>query len=163
MTTTSTTAWLDQGDRHVAALIREHGCYIQLVGGYGCGDCEEQTTFAYSIGLFGLGHPELLMFGADPATAGSVINNVFARVRSGGDLVPGQLLTFDGWRHRVMVETVPNPGEIVFAANRHYQRPDEASVPVFALTWDDTEGRFPWDDGYSVPPSVQPRPGDFRA
>ena len=163
MTTTSTKAWLDQEDRHVAAMIRDHGCYIQLVGGCTCGGCDEQTSFAYSIGLFGLGHPELLMLGAGPATAGSVINDVFARVRSGGDLVPGQLLTFDGWQHRVMVETVPNPGEIVFAANRHYQRSDEASVPVFALTWDDTEGRFPWDDGYSVPPSVQPRPGDFRA
>ena len=142
MTTTSTKAWLDQEDRHVAAMVREHGCYIQLVGGCTCGGCNEQTSFAYSVGLFGLGDPELLMLGAVSATACGVVNDVFARVRSGGDLVAGQLLTFAGWRHRVMVETVPNPGQIV---------------------WDDTEGRFPWDDGYSVPPSVQPRPGDFRA
>ena len=48
-------------------------------------------------------------------------------------------------------------------ANRHYQRPREASVPVLQLTWDDRNGRFPWEDGYSVPVTVQPRPGTFRA
>jgi hypothetical protein len=59
--------------------------------------------------------------------------------------VPGQPLTFERWPHRIVVEAVPNPGEIVFAANRHYQRPDEASVPVYQLSYDDTAGRFPWD------------------
>ncbi len=63
----------------------------------------------------------------------------------------------------MVVEQVPNPGDIVYGANRHYRRPDEASVPVLQLTWDDGAGRFPWDDGYSVPASVQPRPGSFRA
>ena len=163
MSETSTKAWLDQEDRHVAAMIREHGCFIQVVGGCGCADCEGQTTFAYSVGLFGVGHPELLILGTDQRTAGRVINDVFARVRAGADLVPGQQLAFQWWGHRLMVEPVPNPGEIVFAANRHYQRPAEHSVPVFQLTWDDTDGRFPWDDGCSIPASVQPRPGDFRA
>lgn len=159
----ATEAWLDQEDRHVTAVIREHGCYIQYVLGCTCGECGEQTSFAYSIGLFGLGHPELLVLGVQQGTAAGVINDLFARVRGGADLVPGELLTFDDWPHRIVAEEVPNPGEIVYAANRHYQRPFEASVPVLQLTWDDTSARFPWDDGYSVPPAVQPRPGSFRA
>jgi hypothetical protein len=73
------------------------------------------------------------------------------------------LLEFDNWSHRVTVEEVPNPGEIVFGANRFYQRPDEASVPVLQLTYDDLGGRFPWQDGYANPDWIQPRPGEFRA
>jgi Domain of unknown function (DUF4262) len=47
-------------------------------------------------------------------------------------------------------------------ANRFYLRPDEASVPVLQLTYDDRPGRFPWEPGYAVP-DMQPRPGTFRA
>ncbi|WP_457098433.1 DUF4262 domain-containing protein [Microbacterium sp. P5_E9] len=51
----------------------------------------------------------------------------------------------------------------MFAANRFYQRPDEASVPALQLTYPDKEGRFPWDAGCSLPAWRQPRPGEFRA
>jgi len=163
MTNPATEAWLDQEDQHVASTIRTHGCFIQFVGGCACGECGEETPFAYSVGLFGLGHPELLILGVDQGTAAGVINDLFTRVRAGADLVPGEMLTFEGWPHRIVVEQVPNPGEIVFGSNRHYRRPDEESVPALQLTWDDTGGRFPWDDGYSVPATVQPRPGTFSA
>ena len=99
----------------------------------------------------------------DQRTAGLLLNDVAGRVRDGHDLTPGELLTFDGWAHRVTVETVPNPGDIVFAANRFYQRPDEHSVAVFQLTYDDRDGRFPWEDGYGNAEWIQPRPGTFHA
>lgn len=159
----ATTAWLDQQDRGLAEQIRQHGVYIEYVVGCACGECGEAPPFAYSVGLFGLNHPELLIFGVPPVTAAGVINNLYTRVLAGADLVPGELLTFDGWSRRIVAEQVPNAGEIVFAANRHYQRPDEHSVPVLQLTWDDAYRRFPWNTGYSVPHSVQPRPGTFCA
>jgi hypothetical protein len=155
-----TQQWLDQEDRRVSAYIRDHGCSLEYI--LGC-DCPDSTPFCYTIGLFGLGHPELLLFGTGPETACAVLNDVFARVKAGADLLPGQLLTFEDWPHRLFAEEVPNPGDILFGANRHYRRPDEHSVPALQLTWDDTTGRFPWDDGYSVPGWVQPRPGTFRA
>jgi hypothetical protein len=77
--------------------------------------------------------------------------------------VAGELITFPDCTIRLTAEASPNPGAIVFGANRHYQRPDEDSVPVLQLTWDDTGGRFPWDDDYSVPAWIQPRPGTFTA
>lgn len=60
-----------------------------------------------------------------------------------GACLPGQLVTFPEWPHRIIVETVPNPGQIVFEANRFYQRPAEFSVPVYQLSNDDEAGRFP--------------------
>jgi hypothetical protein len=68
----------------------------------------------------------------------------------------------DEWPHQISPEPVPNPGEIVFEANRYYQRPADVSVSVLQLSYDDTEGRFPWEKGYAAP-EMQPRPGTFKA
>ncbi|MEE8407359.1 MAG: DUF4262 domain-containing protein [Acidimicrobiia bacterium] len=163
-----TQAWLDQEDANVAEKIRRYGWFIQYVGGSSCSrpECEcsqsDDPAFAYTVGLFGLAHPELLIFGVGPNTAAGVINTLGSRVRDGEALLPGQLVTFDEWPHQIIPEPVPNPGEIVFEANRYYQRPADVSVPVLQLSYDDTEGRFPWEEGYAAP-EMQPRPGTFKA
>lgn len=160
MTDPQTTAWLDQQDARVAATIREHGWLIEYVIGE---PGRKKPSIAYTVGLFGMGHPELVVLGVDPDTACGLLNEVGRRIKAGHDLVPGALLTFDDWPHHVTVEELPNPGDILFGANRHYQRPDEFSVPAFQLTYDDRDGRFPWDPGYANEPWIQPRPGTYTA
>lgn len=161
-------AWIDQTEARIAETIRRSGWAIQYVGGDTCSrpgcDCppSEQPPFAYTIGLFGLGHPELLMLGVDPATAAGVLNTLGQQIREGDTVMPGLIIAFEEWPHRVIPEPVPNAGEIVLGANSFYQRPPEHSVPVLQLTYDDTEGRFPWDKGYTAP-ELQPRPGTFTA
>ena len=163
-----TQAWFDQANAHLTAVIRQYGWFIQYVGGDECSrpGCEcppdDGPPFAYTIGLFGLNHPELLILGAPPETAGAVLNDLGERIRTGEALLPGQLITFDDWSHRIIPEVVPNPGEIVLGANDFYQRPPEVSVPVLQLSYDDAAGRFPWEEGYPAP-EMQPRPGTFRA
>ena len=76
--------------------------------------------------------------------------------------MPGQLITLEGWLHKIIPENVPNPGEIVLSANRFYQRPAEFSVPALQLSYDDKAGRFPWEPDYAAP-DMQPRPGTFRS
>jgi hypothetical protein len=61
------------------------------------------------------------------------------------------------------VEALPNPGEVVLAANRFYERPVEYSVPAYQLTWCHRDGLFPGDGGYACGPECQPRPGTWRA
>jgi Domain of unknown function (DUF4262) len=99
--------------------------------------------------------------GVPQETAGGVLNELGERIRAGEDLLPGQLITFRGWPHKIIPEELPNPGAIVFSANRFYQRPAEFSVPVLQLSYDKA-GRFPWQPGYAAP-EMQPRPGTFRA
>lgn len=154
------TAWLDQHAQLVAEQIRVHGVHISYVFG---DERERQAPIAYTVGLFGIGHPEVLVVGLDSETAMSLLNDVARTVREGRQLVAGELLTFGRWSHKVVVEQSPNPGEIVFTANSHYQRPPSASVPVLQLTYDDLAGCFPWDTGYSVASWIQPRPGSFTA
>ena len=161
-------AWIDQDDAETIAIIRRFGWKVQYIGGDECacptceGAASEGPPFAYTVGLFGLGHPELLIFAVEPSTAAGLLNTLGRRIRSGETLLPGGLLKFVEWQHRVIPETVPNPGDILFGANRFYQRPDHESVPALQLSYDDSEGRFPWEKGYSEP-DLQPRPGTFRA
>jgi hypothetical protein len=112
--------------------------------------------------MFGLGHAELLIVGVDPETAAGVLNTLGERIRAGEQLVPGIPVTFEEWPHTIVPEPVPNPGEILLRANDFYQRPPEYSVPALQLTYDDADGRFPWDEGYAAP-HLQPRPGTFTA
>jgi hypothetical protein len=84
MTDSQIRAWLDQEDMMVANMIRAHGWYIQYV----MGDPAERTTsIAYTIGLFGIGHPELVLLGSSPGTASGVLNDVGGRVKAGETLV----------------------------------------------------------------------------
>jgi hypothetical protein len=104
MTDPQLQAWLDQEDEHVTQTIRKHGLFIQYVAG---DRNERPPTFAYTVGLFGLGHPELVVLSTDEGTALGLLNRLGDRVRAGDNLVAGQLLSFEEWPHRVTVEEVP--------------------------------------------------------
>ncbi|TFV52698.1 DUF4262 domain-containing protein [Blastococcus sp. TF02A-35] len=154
-----TIAWLDQEDSRLAQAVRAHRVAVQYVmRGTGPGE----PPFGYTVGLFGVGHPELVVVGVDQERACALLDAVAELVLGGRDLVPGELVDLDELS-RLAVETLPNPGEVLFSANRFYQRPDEFSVPAYQLTWAHADGSFPWEPGYPCPPDCQPRPGTWRA
>ncbi len=129
LTTAQIAAWNAQQDRRVADIIREHGCFIQAVMG------EQRTPpFAYTVGLFGLGHPELIVFGLDHVSAGVVLNWFFDHVRGGEELTPGEIVQPPGADDRFLVEAFPDPWTL-YAANRHYRRRRGAPVQAYQLTW----------------------------
>ena len=155
-----TVAWLDQEDAHLAQVIRTHRFAVQYVG---AGDEPDEPPFAYTVGLFGLGHPELAVVGLAHELTHGILSRIARAVVRGRNLVPGEVLQDDEGRDVVTVEVLPNPGEVLFSANRFYERPDEFSVPAFQLTWQHRDGTFPWDPGYPCGPECQPRPGAWRA
>lgn len=163
-----TLSWVDQHATWIRNTVHRLGWAIQYVGGEECSrpGCDsppgDGPPFAYTVGLFGLGHPELLVFGLPPEPAAWVLNSLGERVRAGESLQPGQLIALADWHHSFVPETVPNPGDIVFWANDFYRRRNKGSVPVLQIAYDDGEGCFPWDDDYPVP-EMQPRPGTFSA
>ena len=155
-----TVAWLDQEDARLAQIIRAHRFAVQYVG---AGDEHDEPAFGYTIGLFGLGHPELVVVGAGPRVSHGLLDpgrrhggrRPRPRRRRGARVATAA--------RRVVVEELPNPGEVVLGANRFYERPAEFSVPAYQLTWAHADGSFPWDDGYPCGPECQPRPGTWRA
>jgi hypothetical protein len=161
-------AWLDQMDAQLTQAIRRYGWWIQYVGGGDCANPEcgcspdDSPPFAYTIGLFGMNHPELLILGVSPQRALTVLNDLGERIRQGETFIAGQAIDVSGVDHPLVAENVPNPGDIVFWANDFYQRPPEFSVPVLQLAYADDQGRYPWDEGCNVA-LTQPRPGTFAA
>ncbi len=85
-----------------------------------------------------------------------------AEFRSGEPLMPGIPVDLEEWSRPIIPDVVPNAGDIVFSANRYYQRPDLYSVPVLQLTYADLNGKFPWEVDFKDP-RTQPRPGTFKA
>jgi hypothetical protein len=155
-----TIAWLDQEDAHLAQVIRTHRFLVQYVWS---GDEPDEPGFGYTVGLFGLGHPELVVVGLDHQVSHSLLNKVARWVVDGRNLVAGEVISDDDGQNILTVEVLPNPGEILFSANRFYERPDEYSVPALQLTWADAAGRFPWDPLCAYERDRQPRPGTWRA
>jgi hypothetical protein len=155
-----TLAWLDQEDTRLAQTIRASRWAVQYVG---AGEDPDEPAFGYTIGLYGLGHPELVVVGVGADTAHGILGGVAGLVAGGRDLLAGELLPWPDRAGRLVVELLPNPGEVVLAANRFYQRPAEYSVPAYQLTWTHADGSFPWDEDYPCGPECQPRPGTWRA
>lgn len=184
MTTLAQQAWLDQDDQLTVDLVRRYGWRIVYVAAHGedgfpCApdcpcpdepnddgefeDAPPTPAFAYTVGLFGLGHPELLLFSTSAEVAATVLNRLSARVLAGENLLPGRLIELAEWDRKMVTEQVPNPGGTVYAANAFYRRPAEASVPVLQVSYEDHDGRFPWQRGYNLRGGWQPRPGTFWA
>jgi Domain of unknown function (DUF4262) len=153
-------AWLDQEDAHLAQTIRAHRWAVQYVGE---GEEPGEPAFGYTIGLYGLGHPELVVVGLSAQTAHGILGRAAGMVADGRDLLIGELLTWPEWDGRLVVEHLPNPGDVVLAANRFYERPAEYSVPAYQLTWAHGGELFPWDEDYPCGPECQPRPGTWQA
>jgi hypothetical protein len=155
-----TTAWLDQEDAHLAAVIRRSRYAVQYVGP---GDLPGEPAFGYTIGLFGLGHPELVVVGLGADAGSALLDTLAGEVVAGRSLVPGELVSGAGRCADVVVEECPNPGEVLLGANRWYRRPPEYSVPALQLTWSSPPGCFPWDAGFDGGRHGQPRPGTWTA
>ena len=132
-----TIAWLDQEDARLAQTIRSHRWAVQYVGE---GDAADEPAFGYTIGLYGLGHPELVICGLGHQDVHGILGRVAGMVADGRDLLVGELLTWSDRDGRIVVEALPNPGAVVLAANRFYERPVEYSVPAYQLTWDHADG-----------------------
>jgi hypothetical protein len=154
------TAWLDQEDAHLAQVIRARRWAVQYVG---AGQEPDEPPFGYTIGLFGLGHPELVVVGLRPAFTHRLLDGLAEVVADGRDLLPGESVAWPGDGRPLVVEALPNAGDVVLVANRFYQRPAEYSVPAYQLTWPTDDGLFPWDEDYPADTACQPRPGAWRA
>ncbi|CAN5416217.1 hypothetical protein BH23ACT9_BH23ACT9_20050 [soil metagenome] len=163
-------AWRDQANAALLAAIRGCGYQIQMVG-YGacaCPGCDgsgddDGPPFAYTVGLQGVGHPELIAFGLPLMVASRLMSSLAGRIVRGEDaLEAGEVFTVSWWWQRFIPEVLPNPSEVLLVADATDGRLAGGGVRALQLTHDDLLGRFPWDDGYSLP-WLQPRPGTFRA
>jgi Domain of unknown function (DUF4262) len=135
--------------QHVLSLIDRHGWAIQHVGG---GDQPDEPSFSYTVGLTTMGHPEFILFGLAPRSAGSLLNVLGDQVQK-GHRYRANTLTSDpeGTAAPVALIEVIDPPKYLFVATDLYPQ-----VEALQVIWPDSRGRLPWDDGYPNPLAAQP-------
>ncbi|MEU7171490.1 MULTISPECIES: DUF4262 domain-containing protein [Micromonospora] len=140
--------------RRQSEIIDRVGWAVTLVHP-GADDTDDSGPFAYTVGLTAHGCPELLIAGLDPAIAHHLLNDLAARVydraerfshgQRVGDLIDG----YDA----AIIDGFPAGHLHLGAAIARY---GPQQVRVQQIVWPDPAGRFPWEDGYAYPSTVQP-------
>jgi hypothetical protein len=153
----------DRMDLRMADQVRQHGWSVVMVPAD-----DDGPGFAYTIGLWhSLGAPELALFGLEPGTMHTLLNDLGHKAAAGEVLAGGQ-------RHRDIIETFPvalRQADLRWyrtffgRAISFYRRPP---FPVLEVVWPDAAGRFLWDPGtepaYQVSqPQLWLRPADHPA
>ncbi|WP_184820397.1 DUF4262 domain-containing protein [Jiangella mangrovi] len=162
--------WLDQEDAWMRETVRRHGWAVQYVDGDGCWGpprcgCGRprggSPPFAYTVGLFGYDHAELLVYGLGQHAASSLLNELGEQVRQGEQLGSDRPLRVDGGPHLVVLVPFRDDGDtpVLISAQRFYQATRDRPVPALRVVWSDAGGRFPWEHGYDLPAGLQPSPG----
>ncbi|AXH96703.1 DUF4262 domain-containing protein [Ornithinimicrobium avium] len=184
-------AFWDQQQRQMTQNIRRYGVHLTYVSEEegGCACCEAgvpagpdvvaeivaatdgdpsslperlSVPLCYTTGLFGVGHPELVVVGLSALPSMVLLNQVARRVfHDGQDVMAGEQLELEGLK--VFVEELPDPWMTTFETFHYYDRPPCSALPTLQLTWADPQGRYPWDEGHVPVPWPQPRPGGYRA
>ncbi|MEO6789669.1 MAG: DUF4262 domain-containing protein [Ornithinibacter sp.] len=185
MLTPAEVAYLDQQRRQVSLGIRRHGCFVFYISDADCECCRvtdgnradrrararssrrsaASPPFAYTVGMHGVGHPEMLVFGLAQEASRTLLTGLAHGVREHSrDLTVGDLVSAGpNEQLKLLVEHLPNPGQILHQANDYYDRPPEASVEAVQLSWPDAAGHWPGDARCEGGAARQPRPGRFRA
>ena len=122
---------------------------------------EGLPPFAYTIGLWSQGFPELVVFGLELDEAARVLNAAGAAVRRHGPLTETTEYQFGCYRVQPFV--LPNPGQVLLKANAFYGFDPPESVPAMQLVYADAHGTFPWEPDCHLFPGQQPMPGGFAA
>jgi len=127
--------------QHTRDLIATHGWSIQHVGAVS----KEEFSFAYTVGLTALDHPELILSTPlPPPGAAHLLNELGGRVRQGKVLAAGQepdkLIRGDSPPVLVRAES----DELNFASALYPDSP----VRALQLVLPDRRGLYPWEKGY---------------
>lgn len=142
--------------KHLEAMIAEQGFAVSVVA-----PSFEREGWAYTVGLHRSGLPELIVIGGLPTHEQyGVLHELAMRAGRGKRYGPGErlgsvLVGYDAAFIEVM-DTGSDWFEVVNEVQSGYR--------ALQLVWPDHGHRFPWDDGYDLPPDCQPLlglpPGD---
>ena len=129
----------DQYDAWQRDTIRRHGWAIQAV----LGD-EEGPPFAYTVGLAGFGHAELILFATTQATAAAVLNELGEHVRAACRLVAGDRVELR--LGAVHLLAFPESEHWLYAANDLYRCIDGPPVAALLVVPDGELEQEPGED-----------------
>lgn len=147
------TAWAEDLRRRQDDIIESVGWAV--VGVFPTEDQPDAAPFGYTVGLTAHGYPELVIAGLPLQTTHALLNDLAQRVydkaerftngQRVADLVPGYDMVICNGRDTEQIRPT-----------MAYNRYGTGNVRLQQIVWPDREGRFPWEDGYSMPADAQP-------
>jgi hypothetical protein len=142
--------WTDEEIRQERLRkIERHGWSVTAVTGDGT-----TTAFAYTVGLTRFhGHPELLVAGLPPDTAGQLLNGLATQIRTGKRYAAGNVLVKSNG-HRWQFIPVDDPTQLVDAQETYAS--EAGLVPGLQVIWSDHDGHWPWQPGWTHGVGSQP-------
>jgi hypothetical protein len=133
--------------RDLARVIDRFGWAVLHGGGSGTGD----PRWSYTVGLSGLGHPEVIVVGLPFEAAETYLNLVGEAVRAGARFSPGVVTTaLTDADSPVVFLQVADTSRLAVAEQF------AGSVDALQLVWPDSTGKLPWEEGHRNPPHAQP-------
>lgn len=139
--------------QRILDTIAKHG--VMLQGVFPHPDEEEPSPeFVYTIGLtIYKEHPEIITFGLPFEVASVVLNDMARQVREGrvyhaGEVLDDVFVDLDAMLIQVADPTTPH---LTQAYNLW-----EDDLTALQLVSPDSQGRYPWEEGYDIDPRVQP-------
>lgn len=142
----------DDYDKKVQSAIDAHGWAVQAVAP---ATDDDGAPFAYTVGMTVRSLPELLIYGLPSEVATVVLNAAGARMGEDGPLQDGQRLSGLIQNYDLAVVDAVHTHDLAMA--RRFYGNDQ--VQAIQLVWPDQNGRYPWDEGYSIRPTTQPLTG----
>jgi hypothetical protein len=135
---------------HMIDQIQKRGYYIQYVGETD----DRNPSFAYTVGLSLLNHPEFIVFSMHPDCAVSALEPLVDAVMDGrrfdeGD-DPSDLYPFD---EPAALLRFPDSSTHLFVANDLFRPPGAAPIPALQLFW---PGEVPLLRRHGQPPAPRP-------
>ena len=120
---------------------------------FGIGAGDDGPGFTYTIGFAAHGLPEVIVFSLDMRMVGPFINRYYDEIvnKKTRDAGPAVLLPDDDWFNLPLSVINVEPGRadryafqaIYFAEDMGWERPD-----FVQWVWSDTQGKFPWQEGF---------------
>ncbi len=133
----------------IDAAIERGGLFIPYVLSDG-----RSAPWAYTIGLTEVGHPELVLYGADEESTARFLNWIGHRIVHHGERLPvgrqARELAGAPIRYLPVPAEVVRRTDVVLWAVDYYGSLRRSTGPVEALQcmWADRHGLFPWQAGF---------------
>ncbi len=137
----------DAAEQKICADVVTYHCHIITIP-----EDSRGPTYSFSIGLFwNFQHPEIIIFGLSQKTAGVVINEIRAKVESGGNFQAGETTgEFFTEGKAVFISVDAKAYRDFLGSAQWFYRCLDDKFPVLQLVWADKLGKFPWEEGHDL-------------
>jgi hypothetical protein len=138
----------DRVFEELVGLIETHGWAVRIVSPR-LG--EEGISFAYTVGLTAMGHPEVVEQGLPNEVGQTFLNMVGEEVRGGRRFEPGSIVTDLSAGGQPVAFLRVSDASGLTAVEQVY-----GVVDALQLVWSDSAGRLPWESGFAPGATREP-------